>query len=129
MCLQPGEQFPEGFSEQVFGGLSDQPLCSLYAPRGTSGSNGPCETLPTQCSRNASWCDPSNPDSDAVEELIALQLTKVRLHHTCCESEHVKAVPVICPVGETGQQHFLGVVKIGIKSVSIGPVDTNFFQK
>jgi len=33
--------------------------------------------LPTHCSRNASWCDGgSNPDADAVEELMAVQLTK-----------------------------------------------------
>ena len=41
---------------------------------------GRCEQLPAACSRNASWCDGgSNPDSEAVEELMALQLTKAGL--------------------------------------------------
>ncbi|DBB04962.1 hypothetical protein WJX82_002727 [Trebouxia sp. C0006] len=75
--LLPGQQLPEGFSQQIFGSVYDEPLCSLYAPSGTEGFTGRCETLPTHCSRNASWCDGgSNPDADAVEELMAVQLTK-----------------------------------------------------
>ena len=78
MRLQPGQQLPEGFSQQIFGSVYDQPLCSLYAPSGTEGFTGRCDTLPAHCSRNASWCDGgSNPDADAVEELMAVQLTKV----------------------------------------------------
>lgn len=77
VCLQPGQEVPEGFSQQVFGSMNDQPLCSLYAPAETEGFTGPCEPLPVTCSRNSSWCNGGrNPDSDAVEELMALQFTK-----------------------------------------------------
>lgn len=72
------QQLPDGFSQQIFGSVYDQPLCSLYASSDTEGFSGRCETLPTHCSRNGSWCDGGgNPDSEAVEELMALQLTKV----------------------------------------------------
>ena len=77
MVLQPGEDVPEGFSQQVFGSMNDQPLCSLYSPAAAEGFTGPCDPLPSTCLRNSSWCDGgSNPDSDAVEELMALQSTK-----------------------------------------------------
>ena len=76
--LQPNQQLPEDFSQQVFGSLYDQPLCSLYVPSTTEGFSGVCEALETQCSDNSTWCHGgSNPDSQGVEELMALQLTKV----------------------------------------------------
>ena len=77
VCFQPDEEVPDGSSQQVFGSMNDQPLCSLYSPAGAEGFRGPCDPLPTTCSRNSSWCNGgSNPDSDAVEELMALQFTK-----------------------------------------------------
>lgn len=89
-CLQPDQQLPEGFSQQIFGSVYDQPLCSLYAPGDTEGFAGRCDSLPTHCSRNTTWCDGgSNPDSDAVEELMALQLTKVsKGFQSCVTRQH-----------------------------------------
>lgn len=76
--MQPNQQLPEDFSQQVFGSLYDQPLCSLYVPSTTEGFTGACEGMQTQCSDSSVWCHGgSNPDSQGVEELMALQLTKV----------------------------------------------------
>ena len=84
--LQPGQQLPEGFSQQTFDSLYEQPLCSLYVPSTIEGFTGVCEVSDAQCTDSSRWCDGgSNPDSDAVEELIALQLTKVCLA-SCCNT-------------------------------------------
>lgn len=73
----PNQQLPDDFSQQVFGSLYDQPLCALYASSDTAGFTGVCEAMDSQCSDDAMWCHGgSNPDSQGVEELIALQLTK-----------------------------------------------------
>lgn len=57
--------------------MNDQPLCSLYSPAGAEGFTGPCDALPLTCTHNSTWCDGGrNPDSDAVEELMALQFTR-----------------------------------------------------
>ena len=78
VLLQPNQQLPEGFSRQMFDSLYEQPLCALYASQDTEGFTGRCETLPSHCTRNASWCDNgANPDAQAVQQLMALQLTKV----------------------------------------------------
>lgn len=83
VMLQPNHQLPEGFSKQVFGAVYEQPLCSVYASRDNAGfySDGfssTCDSLPTHCARNATWCaGDSNPDAEAIEEIMALQLFKV----------------------------------------------------
>ncbi|KAL3161829.1 hypothetical protein ABBQ38_008919 [Trebouxia sp. C0009 RCD-2024] len=75
--LLPDQELPEDFSQQVFGSLYDQPLCSLYSPGDAQGFTGPCDLLPASCTHNSTWCNGgTNPDSEAVEELMALQLTK-----------------------------------------------------
>lgn len=80
-CLvQP--PIPKGFTRQLFGGLYDKPLCSLYAPSNTTGFTGHCDTdLPQQCTYPRKWCGQdegrSNAGSDLVEELMALQVAKV----------------------------------------------------
>ena len=77
LLLQPNQQLPEGFSNQVFGSVYEQPLCSLYASRSDDEFSGQCDSLPTHCTRNATWCaGDSNPDAEAVQELMAMQLSK-----------------------------------------------------
>ena len=94
-ALQPGQQLPEGFSQQTFGSLFEQPLCSLYVPSSTEGFTGVCQVSDAQCTDSSRWCDGgSNPDSDAVEELIALQLTKVCLASCCFTTASSLVVPV-----------------------------------
>ena len=69
---------PEGFSQQMFGSVYDQPLCSLYSPSAAEGFTGRCEQLPAICTSNSTWCDGgNNPVSEVVEALMAVQLTKV----------------------------------------------------
>ena len=99
VCLQPDEEVPEGFSQQVFGSMNDQPLCSLYSPAGAEGFTGPCDPLPITCTRNSSWCHGGrNPDLDAVEELMALQFTKASDIPKCT------ILPVECSEDQRGAQ-------------------------
>ena len=83
MSLQPNQQLPEGSSKQVFGAVYEQVLCSLYVRRDNAGFysdgfSGTCDSLPTHCARSATWCaGDSNPDAEAIQEIMALQLTKV----------------------------------------------------
>ncbi|KAK9829899.1 hypothetical protein WJX72_008541 [[Myrmecia] bisecta] len=74
------EAIPPGFTQQLFGPVYDQPLCSLYASKTDEGFAGHCMDLAATCSDEARWChgenDASNPGPDLVEELMALQLAK-----------------------------------------------------
>ena len=79
-AMQP--PLPRGFTRQLFGGLYDKPLCSLYAASNATGFSGHCtKDLPQQCSFSEKWCGRdsgrSNAGSDLVEELMALQMAKV----------------------------------------------------
>ena len=72
---------PRGFTKQLFGGLYKQPICSLYARGNAKGFTGQCtRDLPKKCTHQDKWCgkDGSNAGSDLVEELMALQIAKVR---------------------------------------------------
>ena len=78
--------------------MYDQPLCSLFSPGDAAGFTGKCDLLPTSCTHNSTWCDGgNNPDSEAVEELMALQLTKA----SCTQSLYglltiVDVVGILC---------------------------------
>ena len=64
----------------MFGGIANQPLCSLYSPSSAPGFVGFCATPKvTTCTDAGKWCaGTNNPGPKAVQQLMALQLAKVR---------------------------------------------------
>eukprot|EP00891_Asterochloris_glomerata_P008782 jgi/Astpho2/8782/Aster-05338 len=72
------DRIPADFSVQMFGGIANQPLCSLYSPSSAPGFVGFCATPEvTTCTDAGKWCaGTNNPGPKAVQQLMALQLAK-----------------------------------------------------